>query len=196
MLYVALGDSTGVGVGAPQGGGYPERVACLLPGLRLLNLCQGGATSADVLADQVPRALRSRPHLITLGVGINDLGLQLPDDAFAVNLEEIVVPLCKLGAPLAILNIPDLALAPAIARLVPRALYEKRIEMFNIHVTATAARHGLVLIDLYALSREMLPSRGELFSPDGFHPSAAGYQAWAERMLPLVKPLLREEAHP
>jgi lysophospholipase L1-like esterase len=65
--------------------------------------------------------------------------------------------------------------------------------MFNVHVTA--ARHGLVLIDLYALSRELLPGR-ELFSPDGFHPSAAGYQAWAERMLPLVKPLLREEAHP
>jgi len=80
VLYVALGDSTGVGVGAPQGGGYPERLARLLPALRLQNLCQGGATSA--------------------------------------------------------------------------------------------------------------------FSPDGFHPSAAGYQAWAERMLPLVKPLLREEAHP
>jgi lysophospholipase L1-like esterase len=66
--------------------------------------------------------------------------------------------------------------------------------MFNVHVTA--ARHGLVLIDLYALRRELLPGGGELFSPDGLHPSAAGYQAWAERMLPLVKPLLREEAHP
>jgi acyl-CoA thioesterase-1 len=193
VLYVALGDSTGIGVGAPQGGGYPERLARLLPGLRLQNFCEGGATSADVLADQVPRALRTRPRLITLGIGINDLGLQRPDDAFALNLEEIVVPLRKLGAPMAILNIPDLALAPAIARLVPRALYEKRIEMFNVHVTASAARHGLVLIDLYALSRELLPG---LFSPDGFHPSAAGYQAWAERMLPLVKPLLREEAHP
>jgi hypothetical protein len=45
-------------VGAPQGGGYPERLARLLPGLRLLNLCQGGATSADVLADQVACAVR------------------------------------------------------------------------------------------------------------------------------------------
>jgi hypothetical protein len=31
--------------------------------------------------------------LITLSIGINDVGLQLPDDAFAVNLEEIVVQL-------------------------------------------------------------------------------------------------------
>jgi lysophospholipase L1-like esterase len=54
--------------------------------------------------------------LITIGIGINDVGLQLPD-AFAFNLEEIVVPLQKLGAPVAIANIPDLALAPAAARL-------------------------------------------------------------------------------
>jgi lysophospholipase L1-like esterase len=113
-----------------------------------------------------------------------------------VNLEEIVVALRKLAAPIAIANIPDLALAPAVARLVPRALYEKRIEMFNVHVEATAARHGLTLIDLYAVSRETLPGRDDLFSPDGFHPSAAGYEIWAEAMLPKIQPLLREEARP
>ncbi len=143
-------------------------------------------------ADQLPRALRTRPQLITLGIGINDVGLQVPDDAFAITLEEIVVPLRKLGARLAIANIPDLALAPAIARLMPRALYEKRIEMFNLHVEATAARHGLTLINLYALSREI----GALFSPDGFHPSGEGYQAWAERMKYSIEPLLRAEARP
>jgi lysophospholipase L1-like esterase len=35
---------------------------------------------------------------------------------------------------------------------------------------------------------------GELFSADGFHPSAEGYQAWAERMLPAVAHLLRQGA--
>jgi len=28
-------------------------------------------------------------------------------------------------------NIPDLALAPAVAQLVPRSIYERRIELFN-----------------------------------------------------------------
>ena len=139
---MALGDSTGLGVGATEGGGYPERLGRLLPALRLQNLCESGATTADVLADQVPEALRTRPRLITLGAGINDVGLQLPDDAFAVNLEEIVVRLRKLGAPIAIANIPDLALAPAVARLATRSLYEKRIEMFNLHVEATASQRA------------------------------------------------------
>jgi acyl-CoA thioesterase I len=197
-LYVALGDSTAAGVGARSGGGYPERlVARLQPRigtLRLMNLGESGATTVDVLETQVPRALLTRPRLMTLGIGINDVGLQLPDDAFAVNLEEIVVQLRRLAAPIVVCNIPDLALAPAVARLVPVHVYEKRIELFNERIAATAARHGLSLVDLYSWSREALPGRKELFSPDGFHPSAAGYEVWAERMAPHIEPLLRQGA--
>ncbi|TMA91359.1 MAG: SGNH/GDSL hydrolase family protein [Deltaproteobacteria bacterium] len=198
LLYVALGDSTAIGIGAGSGGGYPERIVAKLrpafPTLKLLNLGQSGATSSDLLESQLPRALGTRPRLVTLGIGINDVGLQIPDDAFALNLEETVVPLRKLGAPIAIANIPDLALAPAVARVVPRSLYERRIELFNDHITATAARHRLSLVDLYAWSREALPGRPKLFSPDGFHPSARGYDVWAERMLPAVLALLRQSA--
>jgi len=198
LLYVALGDSTAAGIGARSGGGYPERLVSRLrpdhPGLKLLNLGQSGATTADVLESQLPRARRTRPRLVTVGIGINDVGLQLPDDAFALNLEEIVVPLRSLSAAIVICNIPDLALSPAVTRLVPRSLYERRIELFNEHVTATAARHHLTLIDLYAWSREVLPGHPELFSEDGFHPSAKGYDVWAERMLPPIAALLREPA--
>lgn len=197
-LYVALGDSTAAGVGARSGGGYPERlVERLQPRfgtLRLLNLGESGATTVDVLETQVPRALLTRPRLITLCIGINDVGLQLPDDAFAVNLEEIVVPLSRLSAPIVLCNIPDLALAPAVARLVPVHEYEGRIQLYNEHVAATAARHGLPLVDLYSWSREALPARPELFSPDGFHPSALGYDVWAERMAPHIEPLLGQAA--
>jgi lysophospholipase L1-like esterase len=198
LLYVALGDSTAVGIGAQSGGGYPERLVAKLrpefPRLRLLNLGESGGTTSDVIADQVPRARRVRPALLTIAIGINDVGLQLPDDAFALNLENIVVPLRESAAPIVICNIPDLALSPAVARLVPRSIYEKRIELFNEHITATAARHELVLIDLYGWSREVLPVRDDLFSPDGFHPSARGYDVWADRMLSSVAALLRERA--
>src|SRR5438105_14110362 len=100
--YLALGDSTAAGVGARSGGGYPERLWSSLradfPALRLINLARSGATTADLLEDQLPRARRVRPRLITLGIGINDVGLQLPDDSFALNLEEIAVGLRALDA--------------------------------------------------------------------------------------------------
>ena len=193
-IYLALGDSTGVGVGARTGGGYPDRLlrrlAARHPGLRLANLCESGATSSDVLQDQVPRALRARPRLITICVGINDVGMQQPDEAFAINLEEIVNPLRRLGAPIVIANLPDLALAPLVARLVPQAFYERRLQVFNEHIESTVARHHLTLVDLWKLSRRALATRPELFSPDGFHPSAEGYETWAELMVPIVENVL------
>jgi lysophospholipase L1-like esterase len=195
FLYVALGDSTGVGVGASHGGGYPDRLLrrllALHPGARLVNLCESGARTADVREDQVPRALRTTPRLVTLGVGINDVGLFNPEEAFAVNLEEIAAPLATLKAPVVIANIPDLALAP-VAALVDRPHYEQRIELFNQHIEATAARHRFHLVDLFAASQQLRGKPG-LFSPDGFHPSAAGYEEWAEAMWPTVETIAGEE---
>lgn len=192
--YVALGDSTGAGVGALSGGGYPERLLHRLhglhPGLRLLNLSRSGATTSDVLAGQVPHALRTRPRLITLGIGINDVGMQLPADAFALTLEGIVTSLRKLKAPIAITNLPDLAISPAVQHLASQTFYERRLQQFNEHIEATAARHTLALIDLWTLSRTALADRPELFCGDGFHPSAEGYESWAELMWPSVEPLL------
>ena len=193
-FYVALGDSTGVGVGARTGGGYPDRLLRRLsarhPGLRLLNLCESGATSSDVVQDQVPRALQTRPRLITIGVGINDVGMQQPDEAFAINLEEIVNPLRKLGAPIVVVNLPDLSLAPAVAKLVPQSFYERRLQVFNEHIESTVARHHLSLVDLWKLSRRAFAGRQGLFAADGFHPSAEGYEAWAELMLPVLENVL------
>jgi acyl-CoA thioesterase I len=186
---LALGDSTGAGVGAEVGGGYPQRLLRRLlavhPGARLVNLCQSGARTGDLLDTQLPRAKRTAADLVILGIGINDVGLQLPEEAFSFNLEQIAVGLGAVGAPVVICNIPDLALAPVAAR-IDRAMYEKHIELYNSHIEATAARHGFIHVDLFAASQRLHGTPG-LFCPDGFHPSAAGYDAWADAMWPAVR---------
>jgi len=193
LLYLALGDSTGVGVGASAGGGYPERLLVRLqaarPAFRLLNLCQSGATTQDLIAGQLPDALRLRPSLVTVGIGINDVGMMLPEESFAANLQTLLLSLRRLGAKVALLNIPDLALAPAMAAMRGSS-YERRIELFNEQIELSAARHEVLLVDLFSLSREKLRDRPGLFSPDGFHPSAEGYEAWAGLMFPHVDSLL------
>jgi len=186
---LAFGDSTGVGVGADSGGGYPQRLVRRLssvhPGARLVNLCQSGATTADVLEAQLPRAKRTPADLVLLGIGINDVGLQLPEESFSFNLEQIAVSVAAVRAPVVICNIPDLALSPAAQRL-DRALYEKRIQLYNTHIEATAARHRFAHVDMFAASRRLSGTPG-LFCADGFHPSAAGYDAWADAMWPAVR---------
>ena len=194
--YVALGDSTGLGVGAREGRGYVDRLALRLARrfaageLSVANLCRTGSTSGDVRSDQAPFV--GRPELVTLIVGINDVVHGLPDEAFAINLEEIAIALARTGAKVVLGNIPDLALAPIAAR-IPRANYERRIEAFNEHALATASRHGFAFVDLFELSRRCAPGNPELFSPDGFHPSAEGYERWTEWLWPAVRASLPGE---
>ncbi|MFP2912997.1 SGNH/GDSL hydrolase family protein [Pyxidicoccus sp. 3LFB2] len=191
--YVALGDSTAVGVGASRGGGYPERLASRLRNdglpVGLTNLGQSGARIRDVFTGQVKRAVAAQPTLVTLGVGTNDIWRGTSVEDFQEELDRIARRLKQTGASLVVVNIADMALAP-VAKLVPSALYEGRIEPFNAAMTEVARAHGLHLVDLYTASKEMIPHNSHFFCHDGFHPSEQGYEQWADLMLPTVRTLV------
>lgn len=190
VFYAALGDSTGAGVGARSGKGYVarlfERIERVRPGARLLNLCVSGAETADVLRDQIPRLTRSmvaRPTLFTLGIGINDIGHDTLFETFARNYDEIIRRMKEIApaAPIVISNIPDIAHAPAAPPYMREAV-ATRIAEFNAHIQAVAEREDLRLVDVHAKGSEVIPQRPDFFSADGFHPSDAGYEFWAETM--------------
>lgn len=191
VVYVALGDSTGVGVGAREGGGYParllERIERVRPGSRLVNLCVSGAETADVLRGQVGRVGDARPTLVTLGIGLNDITHQIDVERFERNYDEIVRRLrAQTSAPLVASNIPDVSHAPALPAFF-RDAARARIQLFNERIARLAVVHGFALVDAYAFSSEVIPHHPEFFSPDGFHPSAEGYEFWAVKMWPAVK---------
>ena len=192
VTYVALGDSTAVGIGAGTGGGYPARLAERLRreghAVGLVNLGQSGARLRDVVTGQLRRAVASEPTLVTLGVGTNDVWRGTPVEDFAAELERAAVRLKAAGAPVLVVNVADMALAP-VAQLVPPALYAGRIEPFNAAMAEVSRRHGFHLVDLYAASRELLGGNPDFFCGDGFHPSERGYEAWAELMLPQARAL-------
>jgi acyl-CoA thioesterase-1 len=127
--------------------------------------------------------------LVTIASGTPDWGRGTSLEDFQDELERVARRLKPTGASLVIVNVPDMALAP-VARMVPSALYEGRIESFNQTISATARAHGMHLVDLYSASREFIPQRPDFFSRDGFHPSDAGYEQWADLMLPTVRPLV------
>jgi acyl-CoA thioesterase-1 len=192
LRYVALGDSSGVGVGARQGG-YVEhlfqRLRRTRPGVGLLNLAVSGATSGTVLSGQLPRALKSRPHVVTVGVGINDLWRGVTPEQFESNLDALARGLVGTGAPVVISNLPDMSLAP-VARLaagfLPMPLILGRIGEFNAAVARVVQRHGLLGVDLFTPSKVELAQGSDYFSADGFHPSDAGYHRMAEHYWPLL----------
>ncbi|WP_242392614.1 SGNH/GDSL hydrolase family protein [Anaeromyxobacter oryzisoli] len=199
LTYVAVGESTATGVGA-QGGGYPPRLARRLEAsgvpVRLLNLAAAGATVADVRRDQLPRALGAAPQLLTIGIGLNDLarGRSLRD--FSKDLQVMADLLHRTKAVVVISNLPDLSLAPPAAGRAPDV--GKRIEQYNAAIETVAARYGFVLADVWGASRAAVRAAGPggFFAADGLHPSADGYERWADVLAPAAERALaaREQA--
>lgn len=189
IVYVALGDSTGSGVGA-RNGGYVARLFSRLlehrSGSELVNLCVSGATTEDVIRGQLQRGVQRSPDLVTLGIGINDIGHGFTIEQFGKNYDEILSSLKeKTGATIVVTNIPDVSTAPRIP-VSMRAEYQREIESFNQRLEEIARRHEVVIFDIFTITRRELPSHPEYFSSDGFHPSDEGYELWAEQMWPTM----------
>ena len=196
IVYVALGDSTGSGVGAREGG-YVARLFKQIeerrPESKLINLCVSGATTEDVLRDQLDRGIAMNPDLVTLGIGINDIGHGFTLDQFAKNYEQILSTLKeKTRARIVVTNLPDISTAPRIPGPM-RNSYQQEIVQFSRRLEEIAVRHGVKVFDIYTITTRELPSHPEYFSSDGFHPSDAGYELWAREMWPTLAKVIGEE---
>jgi lysophospholipase L1-like esterase len=193
IIYVALGDSTGAGVGAREGG-YVARLFNRLverrPGSKLSNLCVSGATTADLLRGQLARGVALNPDLVTVGIGINDIGHGLTLEQFSKNYEEIISTLKqKTHAQIVVTNIPDISTAPRIPGPM-RSEYQRQIVQFSERLGEIASRHGVTVFDVHTITKAELPSHPEYFSADGFHPSDKGYELWASSMWPTVEEVI------
>ena len=195
LVYVALGDSTGYGVGAREGG-YVKRLFNRIverrPESTLQNLCVSGATTDDVIRGQLDRAVALNPDLVTVGIGINDVGHGLTLEQFSKNYEQILSTLKeKTHAQIVVTNLPDVSSAPRIPNSM-RSVYQRQIDQFCQRLVEIAERHGVTIFDIYSITKDELPSHPEYFSSDGFHPSDTGYELWATQMWPTVAKVIGE----
>ena len=191
FVYVALGDSTGAGVGAEAGKGYVDRIFAHLvearPGSRLVNLSVSGATTADVLRVQLQPMREAHATLATLGVGVNDLRGGVPLEQFAINYDQIVASLVEsVDGPVILQNLPDGSLAPVVPASYRDTVHRKAL-FLNERISTVARLHAVPLVDLFTTSEVEAPGHPELFSADGFHPSELGYARWADAVWPAVQ---------
>jgi lysophospholipase L1-like esterase len=195
VVYVAVGDSTGIGLGARDGGGYADRLFARIEqkrsGSTLINLCVAGATTADVVNKQITQLDGTRATLVTICVGVNDLLRGREVKQFAEDYETLVAKLRKSARLVVVANLPDITSAPAMKGMADESL-RLRLGQFNKAIEDVARWHGVPLVDLYELSGEMIRSRPEFFSSDGLHPSDLGYTHWAEAMWVVVEQAIHE----
>lgn len=177
LRYVALGDSAAQGVGATAvERGY---VALLAERLRaetgrdvvVTNLSVSGATSDDVVRDQLPRlaALDFAPDLVTLDIGGNDVVYPGHTEATFERSLDLILAALPEGSFVA--DVPWF-MVPVLGRTSQR---------MAALAAGLAERHGHHLVPLHRVSRETGALRYHQHTAgDFFHPNDRGYAGWAE----------------
>jgi lysophospholipase L1-like esterase len=194
VVYVALGASDAVGVGAdnPNTQGYVPRLIARLPkGISAaLNLGMSGILIHDALTQELPDALNAHPTLVTVWLVGNDFKGCTPLAQYAADLDTLLGQLHDhTQAQVFVGNVPDmsalpyfrdggaLAAGPCFTGLTTTAI-QAMAEQWDAVINPLVAWHGDVLVDLF---NSDLASHPEYVSAtDGFHPSSAGYARLAD----------------
>jgi lysophospholipase L1-like esterase len=186
IVYAALGDSTVEGIGATSAAvnyvaRIHERLRAVYPQARTTNLGVAGATSADVVAGQLERAIALAPDLVTLSIGPNDITGRVSVRDYERHVDTIFTRLRKETTAVVVVNLlPDLAVTPRFRNDPARDVVGRLSIEFNTALAARAREHGVEVVDLYGPSRAEVMARPELVASDGYHPSDLGYARWAE----------------
>jgi acyl-CoA thioesterase-1 len=187
VTYIALGDSTvsGVGASSPEHT-YVSQLAARLrgvyPQVHVSNLGVSGATSADVVAQQLAQAVAAKPDLVTLSIGPNDIMQGKDVQQYERNLDTLLRTLTEQTKAVVVVNLlPDLSVAPRFPAQF-RPAVEQQTQRFNQALAHVVQAYDVQLVDLYTPSQQEIPQHPEQVSADNYHPSDAGYARWAELM--------------
>ena len=145
---------------------------------RLRSVARNGATTADVLAEQV-QALAGA-DIVLVGVGANDAKDRVPIDEVEAALRALIVRIRDLAAPdvrIVLVGCPDLSVAPGLPRLVRLGMRPLVRRVVRVQ-QRVAAEEGIVVVPL---PRDQLTR--DVFADDGFHPGALGHERVAGRIL-------------
>ena len=177
-LWVALGDSTAQGLGAPgPDGGYVGQTLSQLRRStgrhwRVVNLSVSGSLIRDVIAEQLPQLGDYQPDLVTCGAGANDILYSAPAKLFS-----------DLRALLA--SLPDKTIMLDLPLMsgfwwIDGHMSEPYISRINRVIHDVAVERGLTIAEV---SKTFTAPWVGKFSVDNFHPSQDGYRDWTRALL-------------
>lgn len=191
LTLALLGDSSATGLGVDHPHQTPG--AMLAAGLaecadrpvRLICHAVVGAQSSD-LALQVDEVAAAAPDVAVVMIGANDVTHRVKPPTAVRHLDHVVHRLRDLGAQVVVATCPDLGTVepvPQPLRWIARRSSRQLAAAQTIAVVEAGGR-TVSLGDL--LGPEFAASPKEMFGPDRFHPSTAGYAGAAAALLPSV----------
>jgi lysophospholipase L1-like esterase len=182
LTYLVLGDSTAVG----EGGDYEHGIAvetarrlALHHRVTLINVAVSGATTHDVLVDQLQRAQQINADIVLLDAGANDVTHLVSIRSAQRDLRTIVERLRqkRCDVRIVVTGSPDMSTPQRIPRLF-RPLAGARTRRLNRLFERDTVQLGLTFAPIALRTGSLFRNDPTLFSPDRFHPSDRGYATW------------------
>jgi acyl-CoA thioesterase-1 len=193
--YVALGDSYTIGTSVKPRERWPNQlVRTLRPDADLIlvqNLATNGATTADVLAQQLPAVGPLNADVVSLLVGVNDVVRGVDVDAYRTNVHSILKRLVhEVPADhIVVVTTPDYTLTPSGGDYGDRSRQTARIKGFNAVLQAEGTLAGARVVDITSVA-DLVPDDLTMVASDGLHPSGKQYAGWVELIAPQVREML------
>lgn len=183
--YVSLGDSLTAGAGAFN---YEETYPYLLAikmttadtNISLKNFSVSGYKTQDLIDELLEPAIKNNPDIVTLLIGVNDIHNHIGKEKFKQNYQYILDRLTKeTTAKIYLINIPYIGSKTTI---VPPLDYyfETETNEYNKIIKELSLQYNLKYIDLNSPTKDLFKTDGSHYAADSFHPSAYGYQLWAD----------------
>jgi acyl-CoA thioesterase-1 len=180
-VIVAFGDSLTAGVGVDAGRTYPallgERLKREGYDYRVINAGVSGDTTAGGLR-RVDWALRLKPEIVILELGVNDALRGQKLTAVRANLDQLVSRFQAAGARVLVAGM----------RLPPN-YGDRYAEDFNRLYGDVARARNAPLMPFFL---DGVGAVAHLNQADGIHPTAEGYVIIVDRLWPHLVPLLRK----
>lgn len=193
VTILLLGDSTitGSGLEAPDDI-WIRQVANRLQHrwrFRIESLARGGARTHEVLAHQVPEALRRRADLAIVSAGSNDVLFATPLRRVERALDQVIAALEDVAPAVLLTGVGDLGNVPRVPFPLRLLASSRSRAVDRIHARAANRFAFADKVRTGAMS-ERFSRDLTLFSSDWFHPSRVGHEIWADAVTPMIEAVL------
>lgn len=205
LTYLALGDSYTIGQSVAIEDRYPVQAAKLLQADQLNCsppeiIATTGWTTADLLnalATAPPELSTLKPahpySVVTLLIGVNNQYQGLPQseyrDQFTSLLRQSIALAGNSTSHVVVLSIPDYSVTP-YAHGHNTTFIAAQIDSFNLINYKLSQDYQVHYLDITADSRKALDDPS-LIASDGLHFSGKEYAIWAEKLVVVMKKILK-----
>lgn len=186
-----IGESTVAGVGVND---YQQSLAYYLArelanqteqGIGWHAVGKNGTTAKKLHQTLLAQGLARAPDVVVIVLGVNDTKGLSSIKEWQSNLRQIVVDIrdIKPDMPIVFTGVPNINDFPALPNPL-RFVLGVQSRVLDKVLCSVCDEFGVSYCEVPK------PSGDHYYAQDGFHPSEAGYQAWAKYLAPCVKKIL------